>query len=282
MTSTAALTDSWEPRRRRLEHWNQTPETRIPDAESAGKLIDRVGLATVYPASSEVANLFHAHVGDPQAKTEPTWDSPSGFVYGWRWALGRKKAAFYGTVVRKRPTFVSWPLLPAVLRLIAELRTPDELYDFGVISTDAYRIAQVLENAPSPVGTGDLRDAAGFPTGKEQRAAYHRALGELESRLLITSEFMEDEEGIKHHGLIFVRHRDHVEAAERMSREEALDSLLLSYLSEAVYVLPATLAKHLRLSSTEVTESITRLLDEGRIQPTYMPGSKAACYVWSG
>ena len=40
------------------------------------------------------------------------WDSPAGEVYVWRWALGRKEVAFYSAIVRKRPTWVSWTLLP--------------------------------------------------------------------------------------------------------------------------------------------------------------------------
>ncbi len=70
-------------RPRRLHNWRQTPETRIADANSAG-LIDRLGVAAFYPVSPEIPNLFHAYVGDPEARTDSQWYSPSGHVYTWR------------------------------------------------------------------------------------------------------------------------------------------------------------------------------------------------------
>src|SRR5689334_619745 len=97
-----------ELKAKRERRWGQTPETRVPDPEAAAHLIDRVGIATVFPASPEVPNLYHAYVGDANRPTDAKWDSPSGHVYTWRWEIGGKGAAFYGIVVRKRPTFVSW------------------------------------------------------------------------------------------------------------------------------------------------------------------------------
>lgn len=239
-------------------------------------------MATVYPASTEVANLFHAYVGDPAAKTDPKWDSPSGQVYAWRWVLGRKGAAFYGTVVRRRPTFVRWSLLPAILRLVGDLRTPDELYDFGVISAEAYRIAQVLEGQMEPLSTGQIRELAGFPTGKTQSVAYHKALAELENRLLVTSEFPpESAEGIKHHALISNRRREQVEEAERMTPAQARETFLLAYLPTARYVLPATLARHLRIPEPDLVETLVHLATRELLQ-VREGGRKELCYVWSG
>jgi hypothetical protein len=155
---------------RRLRNWCQTPQTRIPDPAAAASLIERVGIATLYPVSPEVPNLFHAYLGDAEAKTDSAWDTPSGQVYAWRWDLGRMEAGFYTAIVRGRPTFVSWDLLPALLRLRGELRTSDELYDLGALSEGAYRIVQALEQSDGVLGTGELRQAANFPTGKE----YHK------------------------------------------------------------------------------------------------------------
>jgi len=159
---------------RRLANWGQTPATRIPDPATAAQFVARVGVATLYPASPELPNLFHAYLGDPDAATDSGHDSPSGDVYGWRWALGRAEAAFYTAIVRGRPTWVHWDLLPAVLRLCADERMPDEIYDTGDISGDAYRVARALEEAGGVLSTGELRARAGFPTGKERRAAYLR------------------------------------------------------------------------------------------------------------
>src|SRR5262245_17411301 len=213
----------------RLTNWRQTPDTRIAGDEEAPALIDQLGIITLYPASPEVPNLYHAYVGDPNAKTEATWDSPSGIVYSWRWTLGRREAGFYAMLVRKRPTFVSWQLLPAALRLFADLRMPDELYDSGVISSAAYRITQALEAAGGALTTGDLRAAAGFPAGREQRAAYLKAVEEMDTRLLLAKFFTLGDDDA-HHALLYLRYREYVDAAERLTREEALDQLLRVYL----------------------------------------------------
>lgn len=272
---------AWPPYQARIQGWRQVSDRRVPDAAAATQLIEEAGIATVYPASSEVANLFHAHMGDPEAKTDSKWDSPSGTVYTWRWTIGTAGSAFYATVVRKRPTFVTWPLVPAILRLTADLRTPDELFDFGVISADAYRIAQVLEGSEEPIGTGDIRKQGGFPTGKDHSNRYHKGLAELENRLLVTSEFLPSEgvgEGIKHHGLMYVRRRADVEAALMMSQEAAVDALLQAYLPAAAYVEPRALAKHLRVPEADMEAGVERLEASGRVHRIAVPGAKATAF----
>jgi hypothetical protein len=264
---------------RRLDRWRQTPATHVAGPDEAIRLIQRVGVATLYPTSPEVPNLFHAYLGDPAAQTDSAWDSPSGEVYTWRWTIGRPEAACYTALVRRRPTWVSWELLPAVIRLCGELRTPDELYDLGVLSPEAYRIAQALEASGGVLSTGDLRKAAGFPTGKEHRAAYLKAVDELDTRLLLAKVFAADGDEMSH-ALVAMRYRKHVDAAERMGREEALERLLLAYLPHAAYAVPTVLAKHLGLAEEELRAGLDRLVATGRAEAVTFPERKGACYVW--
>ena len=79
---------------RRRASWRQTPEARIRDVHDAEQELTRLGIVTLYPVSSEIPDLYHAYTGNPEAKTDPNWDSPSGEVYTWRWTLGRADAAF--------------------------------------------------------------------------------------------------------------------------------------------------------------------------------------------
>lgn len=265
--------------KQRLRNWGQTPETRTPNPDAAADLINRVGIATLFPASPEVPNLYHAYTGDPHAQTSSKWDSPAGHVYGWRWELGRPEAAFYTAIVRKRPTWVGWSLLPAVLRLCAELRTPDELFDIGQISPAAYKIAQVLEASGPVLSTAELRRQAGFPVGKNHRAAYLRAVEELDTRLLLAKIFSPDDMDMSH-ALVPARYPQFVEAAERLSREEAMHQFLLMYLPHAVYTVPAVLAKHLRLPERELRAGLERLSQMGKAEPATMPDQKDEGYVW--
>src|SRR4051794_15976161 len=273
--------DETSSQARRREHWCQTPQTRIPDPDAAVRLIERVGIATLFPASSEVPNLFHAYVGDPSAQTSSQWDSPSGHVYGWRWALGRREAAFYSVLVRGRPAWISWALFPAMLRLCGELHTPDELYDAGQLSSAAYRIAQALDAAGGVLSTGDLRRQAGFPTGKPQRAAYLKAVDELDNRLLLAKVFSPDDEDMRH-ALVRVRYPQHVARAEQMARVDALDAFLTTYLPAAVYAVPSVLAKHLKLPEAELRAGLDRLADAGRVTTLTLPEQKGMCYLWVG
>lgn len=272
------MTDS-SLRTRRLQNWCQTPADRIPDAESAAGLINRVGIATLYPASPEVPNLYHAFVGTPDAPTDPKWDSPSGKVYAWRWDLGRREAAFYTAIVRKRPTWVSWELLPAVIRLRGEPRTPDELFDAGVVSSNAYKIAQALENAGGTLSTGELRRAAGFPTGKEQRNAYLKAIEELDSRMMLAKVFSSDASDMSH-ALVSARYPVQVDAAEQMTREQALRQFLLTYLPQAIFALPAPLARDLKLPQGELRTALERMTEEGLAMRAVDDGQQGAWYEW--
>jgi hypothetical protein len=264
---------------RRYARWRQTPASHIHEATEAATLIDRVGLATLYPVSTEIPNLYHAYVGDPAASTDSKWDSPSGHVYAWRWELGRPEAAFYTALVRKRPTWVAWSLLPAVLCLCGDLRALDELVDMRVISRNAYRVAQALEESGGALSTGELRAAAGFPTGKEQRAAYLKAVEELDTRMLLAKVFARDGDEMSH-ALVSVRYPQQVAAAERMSRAEAVNALLGAYLPHAVYAVPDTLAKDLKLPAAELESGLDRVVAQGRALATELAGHKSACYVW--
>jgi hypothetical protein len=269
---------------RRLERWRQTPQTRLSSPEEALQLIEKVGMATLFTASEEVPNLYHAYMGDPNAKAQVEWDSPAGEVYGWRWAIGRKEAAFYTALVRKKPTWISWTLLPAILRLKGELREPEELYWAGELSANARKIYQVLEAAPQGVlGTGDLRQQAGFPSGKEQRAAYLKAVEELEIRLLLAKVFSpnagEGEEGMQH-ALVRVRYAGLLAQAQQLTTEDALDQFLKTYLLSAVYVLPTVLARHLKLPEAELRAGLERLAENGKIVPLNLEGQKGVCYAW--
>ncbi|MDQ3700975.1 MAG: hypothetical protein M3442_08665, partial [Chloroflexota bacterium] len=255
---------------RRLERWCQSPTTRIPDASAAAEIVQRVGVATLFPVTPELPNLYHAHTGDPTAKPEAKWDSPAGNVYTWRWALGRPGVACYTALVLGRPTWVSWELLPAVLRLRDALRAPAELHAAGELSASAYRITQVLADCGGVLSTGDLRTLAGFPTGKAERAAYLKAVAELDRRLLLAKDFAAEDDDMRH-ALIHVRYPQHVAAAEELSPPAALDRFLMTYLPHAVYARSGTLAKGLTLLEADVQAGLQRLVAAGAaVHRSYM------------
>lgn len=264
---------------RRLERWAQTAQRKLPGHEAAPGLLARLGLVTHFPVSPQVPNLYSAYMGDENAQMDMQWDSPAGEVFTWRWLIGRQAPGLYVMLVRKRPTWVTWELLPAVLRLSAELRMPDELVDTGMLSSNAYRLAQALEEAGGTLSTRDLKAAAGFPGGRDQRLAFHKAIDELDARLMLAKVFVEGSDEMSH-ALVYMRYRRYVDAAERLTREQALDTLLQTYLPGAVYAVPDALARHLRLEKAELCGGLDRLRAAGRVEVATFPDVKGSVYVW--
>lgn len=248
---------------------------RIPDASAAAGLVQRVGVATLFPVTPELPNLYHAHTGDPAARPEAQWDSPAGNVYTWRWALGRPAAACYTAFVLGRPTWISWELLPAVLRLRDALRSPAELHAAGELSASAFRITQVLADCGGVLSTSVLRTLAGFPTGKAERAAYLKAMAELDRRLLLAKDFAAEDDDMRH-ALIHVRYPQHVAAAQELTAPAALDRLLMTYLPHAVYARSAALAKGLTLPEADVQAGLRRLVAAGAAVQRSFSGSPPA------
>jgi len=252
---------------KRLRSWCQDGENRVPDPASAAEFINRHGIATLYSASSEVPNLYWAFVSEPEAKSEAKWDSPAGHVYGWRWDLGRSEAAFYGALVAKKPTWIAWEVLPVVLGFAMDRSDPEEQYADGLLSNEAIRIVRAFEGTSGVLPTKELRQRAGFPTGKAERAAYLRGVEELDSRLLLAKTFDVGGEGDDmSHALVRIKYEAQVAEGLRLSRDEALLAFLRRYLPLAVYFDPKVLAKHLRLPPTVMDTAVERLIDLGSAQ----------------
>ncbi|GCE21113.1 hypothetical protein KDK_49130 [Dictyobacter kobayashii] len=262
----------------RLHNWCQTPAAHLSGSEQAPDFIERMGIATLYPASPEFPNLFSAYVGDPNAKTDSGWDTPSGELYTWRWTLGRQAVAYYSALIRRRPTWISWSLLPSMLRLCGELRSPHELYHTGQLSAPAYQIIEALEAATEPLATSELREQAGFPRGTASRNLYLKAVEELEALMLLAKIFP-DEGNTMYHVLVRQHYPEHVASAERLSQPEALRNFLHSYLPQAVYANPKSLAKDLKLPLSTLNAAFEELLSGQQVVQLSQDGKNIG-YHW--
>jgi hypothetical protein len=246
---------------RRLRSWCQDGEHRVPDPEAAKQFIQRHGLVTHYAASAEVPNLYDAYMSEPKAKLDASWDSPSGHVYVWRWDIGKSLAAFYGALVAKKPTWIAWDVLPLVLGFGMERRDPEDLYVDGLLSNDAIRIVRAFEGAGGVLSTKELRKRAGFPTGKPERAAYLKAVEELDTRLLLAKVFdSESAADDMNHALIGVKYAGQVAEAVQMTPSDALGRFLDRYLSQSFFIDPRLFAKHLRIPSPVMDKAVEDLV----------------------
>jgi hypothetical protein len=240
--------------RMREQSWRVDGSSRLPDPTAAKEYIDRLGIVTLYHASAEVPNLYDAHMGTPNAPTDSKHDSPSGYVYTWRWDLGKAKAAFYGSLVSKRPTWVSWDTLPLVLGAFMERREPEEMHAEGLLSGDALRIARTLGSQDRAMTTDEVRKEAGFPAGKEHRGAYLKALEELESRMIAAKPFLPD--GEMAHALTAQEYGSAVEAAWALDARDALTELMKRLLPEWLFVRTKPFARALRIPEDRLVPAL--------------------------
>jgi hypothetical protein len=251
---------------KRLASWCQDGSSNIPDPVAATDFINRHGLVTLYKASSEVPNLFWGYMGQADVKAQVEWDSDAGHVYTWRWELGHANAAFYGALVAKKPTWISWELLPLVLGFAMERRDPEDMYADGLLSAGAIRLVRAFEGSDGTLSTKELRARAGFPTGKPERAAYLKALEELELMLLVCKTFSPEGEGEDMaHSLVSTVCADAVSRSADLGAEDALHLFLKSYLPRAIYVDVKLFGKHLRLSPPLLAKVLETMRMEGNV-----------------
>jgi hypothetical protein len=247
--------DLSELEKRRLESWCQDGKHRIADPGEAVKFIDRVGICPLYRASDEFPDLFHGHTSDPTLVPDASWDSISGEIYTWRWKIGGTDGAFYAALVGKKPTWVSWKLLPDVLAAFMDRRTPDELFDLGLLSANGHKIAAALEEAGGVLSTKDLRKQAGFPTGKENRKNYLKAIEELESFLWLAKKTSEGVDDMSH-ALIPTFYKEQAEYAYKTDPANGLKAVLAAYVEGARFVRPAAFAKAFRIKPDAVMGAV--------------------------
>lgn len=248
----------------RQQNWRQVPERRVETPEAAIPFLNEVGIVTLYAASPEFPSLYQAHMGDPNPPTSQKWDSPSGYVYTWRWEIGRPHAAFYGVVVAKKPTWVSFALLPHVLAALTDRRSPQEAYAAGELSSNALAVAEAFEGTDGVLATKDLRARAGFEKGKESRAAYLKAVEELDTRLWLGKRFALDGDGDEMlHALVRSHYSEAYAAAMAMTQLEGLVGLLTHYLNYAVYLDPKVIGRHLRVDPVLFSAALEQMTREG-------------------
>jgi len=263
------MIDVGQLKAKRLAKWHLDGKSRIPGSSEAVQFIEEMGVCTLFAASPEFPNLYQAHMGDANAKTQASWDSPTGHVYTWRWEIGKPHSAFYAAIVAGKPTWVSWATLPHMLAARMEMRTPDELYDSGLISERAYKLACAFDDTEGVLSTRELRNRAGFPSGKENRAQYLKALGELESLLLVANRFSDQGDDDMSHVLVDYHYREIAEEARRIGPEAGLAGLLERYLPAAVYIEPKAFARHLRLQPAALDAAVSSLVSAGKAVPAH-------------
>lgn len=159
--------------------------------------------------------------------------------WAWRWKdeLATARRAYYGKVIRRKPSYVSLAVLPALYALSGNVGEPDDhlqAYREGRLSLLAKTLYEVIL-AEGPVSTWTLRRRF-VPRGAGASSAgagarFHRALDDLQGRFLV-AKVAEEEEW--RNGFIWdAFHRwmpDVVEQAGHLTSETAAAAVVERYL----------------------------------------------------
>jgi hypothetical protein len=153
--------------------------------------------------------------------------------WAWQWKddLASSRRAYYGKVIRRKPSYVSQPMLPAFYALSGNVGEPDDhlqAYREGRLSRTAKTLYERIL-ASGPVSTWTLRRQ--FVPRGESGSRFHRALDDLQERFLVAKVGEEEE---WRNGFIWdAFHRwmpGVVKAAGRLKTEDAAASVLNRYI----------------------------------------------------
>ncbi|MEA2660628.1 MAG: hypothetical protein QOH08_200 [Chloroflexota bacterium] len=199
---------------------------RVRNAGQLVKLIDALGFAfafTLRTGDAPIPACFdHLSTSDEGRK----W----GWMWGWKDELAEEKKLYYGTLLARKPTFVSLKLLPTFYATFGRAGEPDDHADdvrAGRLSDVGRRIIDFLaQNGETQ--TKRMRAELGI-TSKEGRAAYGKAIDEVQ-RLMYVARVRAVGEGREDYNytydLFLRRYPETVKAAERLSSADATASLV--------------------------------------------------------
>ncbi|MDR7549565.1 MAG: hypothetical protein QN131_06455 [Armatimonadota bacterium] len=124
-----------------------------------------------------------------------TRSSDRMWSWAWQWKddLATGRWAYYGKVIRRKPSYISLALLPAFYALSGNVGEPDDhlqAYREGRLSLMARTVYEAIL-AEGPVSTWTLRRR--FVPRGERGTRFHRALDDLQERLLVAKVAEEEE-----------------------------------------------------------------------------------------
>jgi hypothetical protein len=161
-------------RRARGERW--LPAAAVSTIDAAGRFVDDVGLALLFPAARvDAPSLWEAVAGEDAEPFATGMNEAESRVWAWKDELPREGLAWYGKFLFRRASLLSPRLLSA---LYAGRGEPTDHLAME-LSREAHEIAEAL--AAGPLTTAALRQLIG------NRTAYERGTGELQRSLLVTS-----------------------------------------------------------------------------------------------
>jgi len=215
--------------------YRRRPHLKLRTPEQALEFTNDVGFCFLFPAKgAEMPSLWEAICGQSRPLPIHHDDRELGYAWQWKDELPARGLVFYGKLLRKKPMLVSLDLLPCFYALSENYGDLDDYlleYQDGKLSEEAKRVYEaLLEHGALP--TSHLRRKAGLG-GKGNAGRFDRAILELQLGLKIVKTGISDANAWRYcyvYDLLLRRWPDLPKRAEAISSEEAMRTLLLTYL----------------------------------------------------
>ncbi|HEX4743577.1 MAG TPA: crosslink repair DNA glycosylase YcaQ family protein [Candidatus Limnocylindria bacterium] len=242
-----------------------TRKHRVRSADQLVKMVDEVGFCFAFTLRTGDAPLpagfDHLSTNDEGRK----W----GWMWEWKDELAADRRLYYGTLLVRKPTFVSLRLLPTFYATFGRAGEPDDhLEDVkaGRLSDISRRIIEFLGPA-GETQTKRMRAALGI-VSKEGKRDYDKAIDEVQ-RLMYVARARAVGEGREDYNYtydLFVRrYPDAVKRAERISSHDATRALLEQALALSGALTEKQVTRLFEWGDERTARTIERLESERRL-----------------
>ncbi len=232
---------------------------RVRNAAGLVELVDDFGFCFAFTLRTGDAALpacfDHLSTNDESRR----W----GWMWGWKDELPLEDHLYYGTLLVRKPTFVSMRMLPIFYATFGRAGEPDEHLDdvrAGRLSDVARRVVEYLAQR-GETQTKRMRAELGI-TSREGKAVYDRAIDDLQ-RLMYATRVRavgEDRESYNYTYDLFVRRYPAVvKAALRISSGDAATRLLTRAIELAGAMTPRQAQKLFDWEEERVARAATKL-----------------------
>jgi len=203
-----------------------TRKHRVRSADQLVRMVDELGYCFAFTLRTGDAPLpagfDHLSTNDEGRK----W----GWIWEWKDELAAERRLYYGTLLVRKPTFVSLTMLPTLYATFGRAGEPDDhLEDVraGRLSDISRRIVDFLA-ASGETQTKRMRAALGI-VSKEGKRDYDKAIDEVQ-RLMYVALVRAVGEGREDYNYTYDlfgrRYPEALKAAEQLSSADAMRALL--------------------------------------------------------
>ncbi len=252
----------------RLSHYQLVSSKRISTLTDAARYINRFGFCWLFAPRDhklELPSLFEAVKGKRDAHIED-WDKDSDKVWAWKNDLPAARRAYYGKAFAGKPVFISLKMLPYTIAALGQ-EDAARAYAHGALSYDAKRVHETLAQFGAQP-TQNLKRAAGF-VGKEGNTRYHRALDELQTKLIVATMGVANE-GVAWPSQIFDLvsnwYEQETREAKQIDVHTARCALIERYLKTVLAAPPDALARLFNIPRVELKVLLGELAQVKRVK----------------